>query len=281
MQASDQDMPFGRMAHIAKDQLHILEPGHLFTTPCLAAQITFRFYVLILVCADGGQVTLTSRHGSITASAIAARPSAGWRVDASGTQLVAALVNPLHPLFPRFRWIPAPGAMAMPLEPYLVNQDAMTAAYRGELDIPQAAALFDDLMRTSAAMLPARRERPLKWQAELDAWLAAPHDNLEALADKVGVSSDRMSRLFQDAVGLPMRSYLLWRKTHRIAELFSEGLSLTEIAHAAGFTDSAHMCHMFQDVFGAPPTHFLRSDLVRVQAWLGHPAERAKVRLVA
>jgi AraC family transcriptional regulator of arabinose operon len=282
MQASDQqEMPFGRMAHVAKDQLHILEHGHLFTTPCLSAQITFRFYVLILVCADGGQVTLTSPQGSITASAIAARPAAGWRIDASGTQLVAALVNPLHPLFARFRWIPGSGAMAMPLEPYLVNRDAMTAAYRGELDIPQAAALFDELMRTSAALLPARHERPLRWRDELNEWLAAPHDNLEALADKVGVSSDRMSRLFLDAVGLPMRSYLLWRKTHRIAELFSEGLSLTEIAHAAGFTDSSHMCHMFQDVFGAPPTHFLRSDLVRVQAWLGHPSENAKARLVA
>jgi AraC-like DNA-binding protein len=108
-----------------------------------------------------------------------------------------------------------------------------------------------------------------------------PTDGLDQLAVKVGVSSDRLSRLFLDAVGLPMRSYLLWRKTHRIAALFSEGLSLTDIAHAAGFTDSAHMCHMFQDVFGAPPSHFLRSDLVRVQAWLGHPRERAADQALA
>lgn len=277
-----EDMPYGRMAHVAKDQLHILEPGHLFTSPCIHTRITFRFYVLILVCADGGQVTLTSRQGSVTGQAIAARPSSEWRIDAAGTQLIAALVNPLHPLFPRFRKIASPGAMAMPLDPFLGHRQAMGAAYRGELDIPRALALFDDLIRISAGMLPLRRERPRRWQAELDAWLASPSDSLDALADKVGVSSDHMSTLFQEAVGLPMRSYLLWRKTHRIAELFSEGLSLTEIAHAAGFTDSAHMCHMFQDVFGAPPTHFLRSDLVRVQAWLGHPSERAgKPRMVA
>jgi AraC family transcriptional regulator of arabinose operon len=274
-------MPYGRMAHVAKDQLHILEPGHLFTSPCLSTRITFRFYVLVLVCADGGEVTVTSSKGSVTAQAIVARPSTEWHIETEGTQLVTLLVNPLHPLFPRFRKITAPGAMAMPLEPYLSQQEAMKAAYRGELDVPGALALFEEMVRISAEMLPPRRERPLRWQTELDAWLIDPSDSLDVLADKVGVSSDRMSTLFQDAVGLPMRSYLLWRKTHRIAELFSEGLSLTEIAHAAGFTDSAHMCHMFQDVFGAPPTHFLRNDLVRVQAWLGHPAEKTQARMVA
>ena len=281
MQSVDFCMPFGRMAHVMKDQLHILERGHLFTSPCVAARFTFRFYVLIVVSIDGAAVTLHSRQGSVSGAAVAVRPSAEWQVEADDTPLVAALVNPLHPLFARFRTIPSPGAMSLTPEPYLALRDAMAAAYEGKLNIPSASALFEDLIHTTAHMLPRGSGRPLRWQAELDAWLDAPQDNLEALATRVGVSSDRMSRLFQDAVGLPMRSYLLWRKTHRIAELFSDGLSLTEIAHAAGFTDSAHMCHMFQDVFGAPPSHFLRSDLVRVQAWLGQPkhAEPARVTM--
>lgn len=263
-------LPFGRMAHVAKDQLHILERGHLFTSPCVSAQFSFRFYVLIVVCADGGTVSLQSGRHRVEGSALAARPSSGWHLHAEGTQLIVALVNPLHPRFAQFRRIAAPGAMAMPPAPFTAHRDTMQAAYHGQLDIPQAADLFEALVALAASTLPGRPPRPLRWQHELDAWLAAPQDNLEELAAKVGVGSDRVSRAFQEAVGLPMRSYLLWRKTHRIAELLREGLSLTEIAHAAGFTDSAHMCHMFQDVFGAPPSHFLRNDLVRVQAWLGH-----------
>lgn len=282
MQSQDQtDAPYGRMAHLAKDQLYMLSPGHVFTTPCMAAYMTFRFYVMIMVCADGGQVSFTSRHGSVRASVVAARPSGEWRIEAEGTQLVAALINPTHPLFARFRKMDAPGAMAMPLEPFLSQRDAMKAAYLGELDIPGAAAMFEAVARTGADMMPPQRVRPLRWQAELDAWLASPTDNLDALADKVGVSRDHMSKLFQDAVGLPMRSYLLWRKTHRVTELFGQGLSLTELAHAAGFTDSAHMCHVFQDVFGAPPKQFLRSDIVQMRTWLTDPGEPERDRLVA
>lgn len=278
MQHRDQtDAPYGRMAHVAKDQLYMLSPGHLFTTPCMVARMTFRFYVMVMVCADGGQVTYSSRDGSVTASVVTARPSGEWLIKAEGTQLVAALINPTHPLFARFRTIAAPGAMAMPLDPFLPLRDAMAAAYLGQLDIPRAAVLLEDMARTAAGQLPqSPDERPIRWQAELDAWLASPTDNLEALAKQVGVSRDRMSRLFQAAVGLPMRSYLLWRKTHRITELFGQGLSLTELAHAAEFADSAHMCHVFQDVFGAPPKQFLRNDIVQMRTWLMEPGATGK-----
>lgn len=273
--------PYGRMAHVAKDQLYMLGPGHVFTTPCMAARMTFRFYVMIMVCADGGQVRFTSRHGCVQGAVVVARPSEAWHIEAEGTQLVAALINPSHPVFARFRKMAAPGAMALPLAPFQDQRDAMQAAYKGELDIPAASVMFEAMVRAGADMMPPARERPLRWQAELDAWLASPADNLDVLAAKVGVSRDRMSRLFQDAVGLPMRSYLLWRKTHRVTELFGQGLTLTELAHEAGFTDSAHMCHVFQDVFGAPPKQFLRNDIVQMRTWLTHPGSSENPRIAA
>lgn len=273
--------PYGRMAHVAKDQLYMLGPGHVFTTPCMAARMTFRFYVMIMVCADGGQVSFTSRHGTVRASVVAARPSEAWLIEAEGTQLVAALINPTHPLYARFRKMAAPGAVAMPLEPFLNQRDAMQTAYRGELDIPSASAMFEAMVRTGADMMPPRRERPLRWQAELDAWLAAPSDSLDVLAGQVGVSRDHMSRLFQEAVGLPMRSYLLWCKIHRVTTMFGQGLSLTELAHAAGFTDSAHMCHVFQDVFGAPPKQFLSNNIVQMRTWLTEAGKPDRARLAA
>ena len=264
---------FGRMAQEMKDHLYILERGHLFSTPSVAARFTLRFYVMIVIDAKGGEILLEASDGTVLrASAMVARPSAERVVSAHDAQLIALLVNPLHPLFPSFRAIGKGGAMPLEHGAFLACLPGMQAAYRGELDIVQAAALYEQVIEITARQLPPpRARRGARGQAELAEWLANPVESLDQLADRVGVSSDRMSKLFLDVVGLPMRSYHLWRKTHRVAILFSQGLSLTEIAHEAGFTDSAHMCHMFQEVFGGPPSHFLRSDLVEVRAWLGQP----------
>ncbi len=267
--------PYGRMAHVAKDQLHMLPTGLLFTTPCMAARMSFRFYVMVMVCADGGLVSFSSGHGRVQAPVVVARPSGHWLIEAEATQLVAVLLNPTHPLFTRFSTIPEPGIMALPLTPFIPHCPAMHAAYEGRLDIPAAAALIEAVAETTTHMLPPRAERPLRWRAQLDAWLANPTDRLEGLAEEVGVSPDHMSRLFQAAVGLPMRSYLLWRKAHRITELFGMGHSLTALAHEAGFSDSAHMCRVFQDVFGASPGHFLRNDIVQMRTWRTHPGRPA------
>ncbi len=264
---------FGRMAHVMKDHLYILERGHLFATPSVSATFTLRFYVMIVINANGEAALLESADGLVMkVPAMVSRPSTERTLTADDARLIALLVNPLHPLFVRFRAIGDVGTVALPFEAFADHLPSMDAAYRGELDIAQAAALYENLIQIAASQLPLLKpRRGLRGQAEIDAWLLDPVDSLEALAAKVGVSPDRMSKIFLEAVGLPMRSYQLWRKTHRVAILFSQGLSLTEIAHAAGFTDSAHMCHMFQEVFGGPPSHFLRSELVKVKAWLGQP----------
>lgn len=271
--ANDTTPAFGRRAHVMKDHLYILERGHLFSTPSVAATFTLRFYVMIVVNASGTPVLLTASDGGVTnAPAMVSRPSIERTLMADDAKLIALLVNPLHPLFAQFRAIGHGGTQALPLDAFSDVLPDMEAAYRGELDIAQAAALFEQIIQIAARHLPELKpRRGLRGQTELKVWLRDPTDSLDELAGKVGVSPDRMSRIFLEAVGLPMRSYQLWRKTHRVAILFSQGLSLTEIAHEAGFTDSAHMCHMFQEVFGGPPSHFLQSDLVKVKAWLGQP----------
>lgn len=66
----------------------------------------------------------------------------------------------------------------------------------------------------------------------------------------VGLSSGRARHLFVEQTGLPFRSYVLWLRVTRAMEIYVGGDSLTEAAHAAGFSDSAHLSRTFRRMFG-------------------------------
>ncbi len=92
--------------------------------------------------------------------------------------------------------------------------------------------------------------------------------SLEALATRVGLSASRLSHLFSAEVGLPLRPYILWLRLHRAAESLRQGAPLTTAAHAAGFTDSAHLSHTFRRMFGLSP-----SEIAGVVEWVLPPTE--------
>lgn len=87
---------------------------------------------------------------------------------------------------------------------------------------------------------------------------------VEALAEGVGLSPDRLTHLFSQQLGLPIRSYLLWAKMRRAAALLSSGQPLTDIAHAVGFADSAHLTRTFKGFFGLTPSFLADSRCVQV-----------------
>lgn len=92
---------------------------------------------------------------------------------------------------------------------------------------------------------------------------------LETLARRLGLSASRLSHLFSAEVGLPLRPYILWLRLHRAAEHLRVGAPLTAAAHAAGFTDSAHLSHVFRRMFGLSP-----SEIAGVVEWILPPARR-------
>jgi AraC-like DNA-binding protein len=66
------------------------------------------------------------------------------------------------------------------------------------------------------------------------------------------LSESRFSHLFVREVGLPFRTFLLWRRLMRAVEGMAAGRSLTAAAHEAGFSDSAHFSRTFRRMFGLP-----------------------------
>ncbi|MEV0034025.1 helix-turn-helix transcriptional regulator [Nocardia sp. NPDC050793] len=79
---------------------------------------------------------------------------------------------------------------------------------------------------------------------------------LAELARAVHLSESRLAHVFSAELGLPFRPYLRWLRIQRAAELLAAGHSLTEVAHRAGFADSAHLTRVCRSMFGAPPSEF-------------------------
>ncbi|WP_164147767.1 helix-turn-helix domain-containing protein, partial [Stenotrophomonas maltophilia] len=66
--------------------------------------------------------------------------------------------------------------------------------------------------------------------AHLDAPLS-----LDKASAGIHLSPSRLRHLFVEQTGLAFRTYVLWLRLFRAVQAYSEGLSLTEAAHAAGF----------------------------------------------
>lgn len=62
------------------------------------------------------------------------------------------------------------------------------------------------------------------------------------------------SHWLQDAIGVPLRKLLLWQKLRRALEALHRTEGATEVAHAAGFADSAHLSRICMRTFGLRPS---------------------------
>lgn len=96
-------------------------------------------------------------------------------------------------------------------------------------------------------------------------WVNAAEDlsvSAESLAELAGLSVGRLTHLFKEQIGIPIRPYLLWLKLRRAVEAMAETDTLTEAAHVAGFSDSAHMTRTFRRMFGVRPSDLVQAATV-------------------
>lgn len=118
-----------------------------------------------------------------------------------------------------------------------------------------AASAVATLVGETAPVLPDERIRRVIAHA-----MADPELSLDRAAEGAGVylSPDRLRHLFVEHTGLAFKSYMLWQRLVRALEVYAVGRSLTEAAHAAGFSDSAHFSRVFKRYFGLPATTLTR-----------------------
>ncbi|WP_434389920.1 helix-turn-helix domain-containing protein [Melittangium boletus] len=157
-----------------------------------------------------------------------------------GAALAARLSGPLRALSPEERDALLPGA-----EP-------------ARLMGPEGAAWTRRVMEVLGAPMPSapraihpRVRKVLRLLRDLP---PEADTSLEALAAQVGLSPGRLMHAFTESIGLPWRPYLAWLRLQRAAAGIVAGMPLGEAAHAAGFSDAAHMTRTFQRMLGLPPS---------------------------
>ena len=118
-----------------------------------------------------------------------------------------------------------------------------------------AEAALEALAPAGAAPLPDPRVKKI-----IDHAATHPDDSLDGSARAAGVhlSPSRLRHLFVEQTGLAFKTYMLWLRLVRALEVYSTGRSLTEAAHEAGFSDSAHFSRIFKRTFGLPATTLTR-----------------------
>lgn len=77
---------------------------------------------------------------------------------------------------------------------------------------------------------------------------------LNAVAAHACLSPSRFRHLFSEQTGMGLRPYILWRRFLLTWELVMKGATLSEVAHAAGFADAAHLSRTSKRTFGFSPS---------------------------
>lgn len=78
--------------------------------------------------------------------------------------------------------------------------------------------------------------------------------SLPEVAKTVNLSPERFRHLFVEQTGMPLRTYVLWRRLLHVWTLLMKGETLSGAAHAAGFADAAHLSRTARTMFGLPPS---------------------------
>jgi AraC-like DNA-binding protein len=95
------------------------------------------------------------------------------------------------------------------------------------------------------------------------------HFPLSVLARVAGLSASRFQHVFRQEFGIAVRPYIRWLRLQRAACDLIAGASLSQAAHAAGFSDTAHMSRTFRSTLGVAPSDISRQVHVNLGLW--HP----------
>ena len=77
---------------------------------------------------------------------------------------------------------------------------------------------------------------------------------LDEVAAHVCLSPGRFRHLFSEQTSIGLRPYVLWRRFLLVWDLMMRGSTLTAAAHAAGFSDAAHLSRTCTRMFGFAPS---------------------------
>jgi AraC-like DNA-binding protein/quercetin dioxygenase-like cupin family protein len=217
-----------------------------------------RHHCVQLVMALRGRLRVRAGRGRRwnLCEAVLVKPDTPHEVEAHGASILIAFVEPESELGAALLTRLARGVT--PVEPSRVDR------WRASLGDPATlvAARVETWVRTELLLgrqppsLHPRVKRVLRFlRAELANIEAHSLDRLAAVA---GLSPSRFMHVFTDSVGVAVRPYVLWLRLQRALGELMAGATVTQAAHAAGFSDAAHLSRTVRRMLGTTPQELVR-----------------------
>lgn len=235
--------------------------GYVFATTDSTSHVQLPFYGIIVLSYDGRPI-----RASVGSQRIEAPAFALWaknaRFDARDQNYIAIGVNPLSHVFRAFTKMQPPYAVPLDLARYETLRPLMKHASDGTIAHDEALQLFNGVVELTHRSLPAVPSLDTRARLLMKTLWEKPRCSLTDLAQVLSLSYHRTSHVFVDAVGIPVRTYQLWQKLYRASAPLLAGMSLTDAAHIAGFSDSAHYSRAFQTAYGRCPTEMFRTRYI-------------------
>ena len=83
---------------------------------------------------------------------------------------------------------------------------------------------------------------------------------IESLADNVSLSASRLSHLFREQIGVPLKSYILFHQLEKAFTALLNGKNVTEAALLAGFDSPSHFASTVKKWMGMPASQSIKNS---------------------
>ncbi|MCR5213625.1 MAG: AraC family transcriptional regulator [Eubacterium sp.] len=87
------------------------------------------------------------------------------------------------------------------------------------------------------------------------------HDHsIDTYADKLCISSSRLSHIFVEEIGIPLKKYLILHQLERAFSLILQGSRITDAALEAGFDTPSHFASTVKRLMGLPARNTIKDS---------------------
>ena len=134
-------------------------------------------------------------------------------------------------------------------------------AMNGSFD-RESYLLFMEQMYSCLGFQPVERrfdEMIIEFLNELDHCTCLDH-SVDRFADELNVSTSRLSHLFSEQVGIPLKSYLTLHQLEKAYQDILNGSSITDASMNAGFDSPSHFAATVKRLMGLPTRSMVKDS---------------------
>lgn len=254
----------------AKDTAYVFgNHGFIYASTSQDRGFTVRHTANLLISLNGEPFDILLHDGrSITASAAVIAPKVNRRLVSPSRGLVAFLIYPSHRCFRDFAGAMTTEVAALERGRLAAWDEALARLCAGEATAEEARRCFGGLVPCVAGLLPKRRcddeervGRLLRILRDGERW------DMDHLSRHFQLGPRGVNALFLRALRMSYIDYKMWCKQRTVLEMMCSRDSLTDIAHAAGFSDSSQFTRAFTRWFGQTPSASRDEARVRLVHW--------------